>query len=615
MHRKSTTAIALLAAGAASLVPGCRYSATSHREYADKVATRIVETAQRKAVARDERFTIERPADTLRRRLLLGQELPRASAASLGADNVEPIPHWPEKGYPVRRPSSGSAVTPWQGSGPLNLTLVQALQVAARNNRGYQARKEEVFMEALDLDLEANEFRHLFSSDVEATYETDLSGGNTVSGLTGTGTLNWQRRLKNGAMFTASIAADLVQLLTQDEASALGLFADATVTVPLLRGAGSHIVTEPLRQAERDVVYALYALERYRRTLAVRVASEYLSVLQQLDQVQNAEENYRRLIASARRARRLADAGRLPEIQVDQARQDELRARNRWIVARQTYTRQLDSFKTTLGLPTDANVDLDQDELKRLADSTRQALPAPPPAQRTAPRDDKTIRLEQPSAKGGRMEIPQGKAVGIAVKRRLDLRTLVNRVVDAQHQVVVAADALRLGLTVTGAADVGERRTLATAGAENAGLRFTRGVYSLGMLLDLPLERTAERNAYRESLIDLERAARDVQELEDGIKLEVRNALRKLLEARESYRIQTQAVKLARRRVASTQLFLQAGRAQIRDILEAQESLVSAQNALTAALVNYRVAELELQRDMGVLAVDEKGLWREYQPE
>ena len=97
--------------------------------------------------------------------------------------------------------------------------------------------------------------------------------------------------------------------------------------------------------------------------------------------------------------------------------------------------------------------------------------------------------------------------------------------------------------------------------------------------------------------------------------MEWKNALRTLLQARESYKIQAQAVALARRRVTSTNLFLQAGRAQIRDVLEAQESLVSAQNALTAALVDYRVAELELQRDMGVLAIDEKGLWREYKPD
>ena len=105
------------------------------------------------------------------------------------------------------------------------------------------------------------------------------------------------------------------------------------------------------------------------------------------------------------------------------------------------------------------------------------------------------------------------------------------------------------------------------------------------------------------------------QELEDQIKLGVRNDLRNLLQARESTKIQAQAVQVAERRVASTDLFLQAERAEMRDFLEAQESLVSAQNQLTAALVNYRVAELDLQLDMDVLEVSEKGLWREYRPE
>jgi len=49
-------------------------------------------------------------------------------------------------------------------------------------------------------------------------------------------------------------------------------------------------------------------------------------------------------------------------------------------------------------------------------------------------------------------------------------------------------------------------------------------------------------------------------------------------------------------------------------VLDAQDSLLSAQNALTAALVNYRVAELRLQSNLGLLEVNEEGLWQEYQP-
>ena len=47
-------------------------------------------------------------------------------------------------------------------------------------------------------------------------------------------------------------------------------------------------------------------------------------------------------------------------------------------------------------------------------------------------------------------------------------------------------------------------------------------------------------------------------------------------------------------------------------MLEAREDLVSAQNGLSAAVVNYRVAELTLQKDMGVLLVNENGLLKEY---
>ena len=103
-----------------------------------------------------------------------------------------------------------------------------------------------------------------------------------------------------------------------------------------------------------------------------------------------------------------------------------------------------------------------------------------------------------------------------------------------------------------------------------------------------------------------------MQNIEDSIKLEVKNKLRDLLESRESLKIQSQSQNLARKRVKSANLFLQAGLVEIRDILEAQEALISAQNAFTSALVRYRVAELELQRDMGVLEVNEKGIWQEY---
>jgi outer membrane protein TolC len=173
---------------------------------------------------------------------------------------------------------------------------------------------------------------------------------------------------------------------------------------------------------------------------------------------------------------------------------------------------------------------------------------------------------------------------------------------------VVRADALRAGLTLGGTAFVADTD-------EDGSLRFDRGQYAALLTLDLPAERTRERNDYRNSLINLEQATRNVQSLEDQIKLSIRSELRALLESRESLKIQAQSVVVAEKRVRSSTIFLEAGRIQIRDLLESQDALLSAQNSFTRAVIDYRIAELELQRDMGLLKVNEQGMWREFSPE
>jgi outer membrane protein TolC len=195
------------------------------------------------------------------------------------------------------------------------------------------------------------------------------------------------------------------------------------------------------------------------------------------------------------------------------------------------------------------------------------------------------------------------------------MRVQVAAVEDSQRKLVVAADRLKPELTLLGSASAGQRRGIGSALTPSSNqLDFREGIFQGIVTLDLPFERTAEAIDYRNSFIDLEQQVRAMQELEDQIKLQVRNKLRDMLQARSSLKIQVQSTRLAERQVRGTALELEAGRAQIRDLLDAQEALVSAQNALTAAMVGYRVAELEMQRDLGLLQVDEKGMWHEIQP-
>jgi hypothetical protein len=132
--------------------------------------------------------------------------------------------------------------------------------------------------------------------------------------------------------------------------------------------------------------------------------------------------------------------------------------------------------------------------------------------------------------------------------------------------------------------------------------------WTLGGFLDLPVNRLPERNVYRATLIDRELALRNVEQLADTIVADVRLDLRQLNEARQDFEIQQNAVRLARRRIESTELNLQAGRATTRDLLEAQQALVEAENATTQALIDYTLARLRLYGDIELVRLDERGL-------
>lgn len=619
-HRWLTTKAGLLCLflAAFALQIGCN-SPQKFRKNLNKTADNIIKEKQLQAVGKTSKFGIERPSDILRRRLLLDQNLPVSGRASFGSDRLEKIEHWPEKNFPdvnTSQPDSNNV------SKVITVSLLDALQIGAKNSPEYQSQKEDVFSSALDLELERKAFRNTFIAQIQNLTSTDTTGNRAVSGNVTSGNIGVSRNLPSGGSISSAIAIDLANLLNMGGASSTGLAGEGSISIPLLRGSGKHIVMEDLTQAERNTVYAIWTFETYKKQFAVDTASKYLSVLQQMDSIKNNEADYKSRIVSSKWSRKLADAGRLNEIEVDQATQNELSSRQRWISAIQKYKKQLDAFKTFIGLPPDANIALSPTELEALTSPTKVIISEigaeanQPQDMQNSSLDVALIQLLEPDYKNaGPMEITESNAIQLAFDNRLDLKVSDGKVYDAQRAVVVAADALGAELTFLGSAKIGSRRnTVGSATSDNSRFVANRGVYSSLLTIDLGLERTAESVAYRKSYIELEKAVRNVQILEDGIKTQIRNTLRDLLEARENMYIQAKAVYVAQKRVRSVTMFLNAGRTEIRNLLEAQDALLAAQNSLTAAVVNYRIAELTMQQYMGVLQIDEDGLWQEYLP-
>ncbi len=480
--------------------------------------------------------------------------------------------HFPERAFTIEPDPTSLRQRILKGDlahvGPLS--IVQCLEIAAENSRDYQSARETLYLSALDLTLERWNFDAQFSNTMLGVLSGDSGAADNAS-VGATSTIS--KLLGTGAKIVGNMGVTLARDLSKADAWNLTSDLGLTITQPLLRGAGESVVKEPLTQAERDVLYAVRDFERFRRSFAVDVVSRVYRILQQKDSVANQEDNYKNLQILRERNEALQHAGRLSAIQVDQASQDELTSKNRLIDEQARLEQLLDQFKFFLGLPITVQIEIDPSVLTKLETEEFADVPW------------------QESA-----------VLDYALGHRLDYISALDKREDSSRKVAVAADALRAGLGLT--VDGNETSDV------NRPLNYDLGrlQWDVKLDVDLPTNRLPERNLYRSALISEQKQVREVEQLGDQIRSDLRDSLRQTIATLEGYRIQKNAVKLAERRIESTRLNLDAGRAATRDLLDAQSALLQAQNSATQALIDYQLAELALYRDLEVLRVENEGI-------
>jgi outer membrane protein TolC len=201
-------------------------------------------------------------------------------------------------------------------------------------------------------------------------------------------------------------------------------------------------------------------------------------------------------------------------------------------------------------------------------------------------------------------------AVQYARENRLDLQNQLAQVTDSWRRVTVAANALRSDVNVVATANIG------TDPDHRHPLNFASeaSTYSVGLQIDGPLNRQAERNAYRASLIAYQRAKREYVALSDQIEFQIRNDLRQLERLRLSFEINRQQVLSAARQVENSRLELlrprQAGQGTntiTLSLLQAYNSLLQARNALAANYINYEQQRVRLLINLEALQLDQRG--------
>ncbi len=474
--------------------------------------------------------------------------------------------------------------------------LEKALEIAVRESRLYQSNKEQLYLAALALTLSRQAFTPIFSAggrgryavqtEQEVALEPDPANPGQVkpvlsddlverASASGSGTIGVDWLLRDIGRISTAFSADFLRFISGGPSTLVSSQVGATFTRPLLRNGGFKREQEALTQAERDLLYALRTFSLFRRTFTVQIASSYYDVLGNRDAARNG---YLRLLAARRGAeqsRALAAEGRVPQSELGRLEQSELSAESAWIAAVRAYRQSLDNFKLQLGLPVDSRLILDDQELQQL-------------------------KIRHP-------EIEVERAYEVARKARLDYANARDEFEDTGRKLKLAVDALKPQVDLVGNVLFRSREVANGFPAPE----IDRYTWNAGLDVDLGLNRKPERNAYRAALIARERAARAVEQLEDEIRIQVRDGWRALEQARRTYEISELGVELAERRVEEQTLLAELGRLKAQDQVDAENDLASSRNQRTQALVGHTIARLQFWNNLGILFIKENGQWEE----
>jgi len=213
------------------------------------------------------------------------------------------------------------------------------------------------------------------------------------------------------------------------------------------------------------------------------------------------------------------------------------------------------------------------------------------------------------------VDLSPEQGLRIARANRPDWMNARAALVDTWRQIEIAANALQSDLNLTLSGDID------TVGNNPVNFSGSTGRLRMGVEFDAPLTRVAERNAYRAALIAYDRARRGYYGFEDRVSQVLRTELRDVRRAQLDFEIQRQAVFTAITQVDVTRATVnrppapgekggqEKGATVVRDLVDALNRLLGAQNDFLSAWVDYEIQRMNLDFDLGTMQLDDHCMW------
>ena len=264
--------------------------------------------------------------------------------------------------------------------GEVPLDKEKAVELAIQHSPEYQSALENLYLSAMAVSRE------------RFNYDVRFYGGDSVLASTATATSNpsirnsahvrAERRLATGGDWVVGLANSITWSLNNGSWQSSGSLINASLTQPLLRGAGRKVALESLTQAERNFLAAVRQMVLFQQGYYTRIvtgssgrhtsapsgtsgantpslASGFYGLLEGQIQIQNqrrtmvgSEDNLDRFVE-------LFDAGQLEnKYQVEQMRQNLLMSQSTLLGQVNSYQANIETYVRSLGLPPDLEISI-----------------------------------------------------------------------------------------------------------------------------------------------------------------------------------------------------------------------------------------------------------------
>lgn len=478
-------------------------------------------------------------------------------------------------------------------NGRLRLTMADAVRLMLLNNSDVRIEQQNVEQARNAVVRSLAPFDPLLNSAFSANRQTtptftQLSGAPTLSDLVQNTQVGVQKTFSTGTQFQSNFQTSRTSTNSVFNFFNPSLFSilNFSVTQPLLRNRGRFVNRAPILIAQRNLDQTQAQFRQQIDDAIQRVVQQYWQVVLARESLQVLSQSYKAAQASYNHDKRALQLGALSPLDIYQSEAEVATRKISVIRAQYALKQDEDLLRMTLGADLDpayATLDLDLVE-----------PPKPPEPLLTVNRD---------------------KAVREALAKRPDLAALARQLEASNLGIRLSRNRLKPDLELSAQyssnglggnqySSNGTRMLIASGGLGDAlGQVFGFGFpgYGVTLQLNFPIKNHAAEANLADARVRREDTLYQIRRMRQTVRLEVKDAVNGLNQAKLSISAAETARDLAQKNVEAQQRKYQLGSGLIFLVLQAQTQLAQAEQSLVQAQVNYRVAVAAVRHATGAL--------------